>query len=649
MKKQSTLVLALIICCSAALCQTPAITMTSSKAVGSDIYFTIETTNPQIQVDFGDGILITKILATNPFGWGPGDVDNDLIWYPENTISGKLAISKTVKVYGTGITSFFCFGFKDQSSGRISDSITSLDIGNCTTLKWLDCSKSLLTSLDISKNTALRFLNCSYNKLANLDVSPNTSLEWLGCAANKLTTLNVTQNTVLSTLRCSNNKFTILDVTKNTALSTLACNNNQLNNLDVTKNILLATLECSANQLTYLDVSKNTALGYLYCNANQITSLHFTETTTALGWLECSSNRLTNLDVSKNTKLWRLNCSDNQLTNLNLDKNIFLLILNCSRNPMTSLNLINNYQITTLHCSGIKSSTLSLDVSQNTALTELYCNDNQFISLDVSKNTKLVNFSCSNNKLTSLDLTSNEWVAYMDCSNNQLTSLDVSKNTDLYELYCYDNQLTSLDVSKNPKLLFLFCYNNQFTFATLPTSVIGNACAPQSPIFIDKVLGTGIELDLSSQLTVNGNTTVYTWKTKSGATLVQGTDYSLTDGKTVFLKSQPDSVYCEMTNATFPFFTGEKVLKTTCTKVTVNTDIDNVNAIGVQIYTRNKMLYIVTPCNGQASVYDINGRLAMTKEIATGSNTISLPKGGVYVVRLTGSNTPVVKKVFAGN
>jgi hypothetical protein len=60
-------------------------------------------------------------------------------------------------------------------------------------------------------------------------------------------------------------------------------------------------------------------------------------------------------------------------------------------------------------------------------------------------------------------------------------------------------------------------------------------------------------------------------------------------------------------------------------------------------------LYIVAPYNGQASVYDINGRLSMAKEITSGTNTIDLPKGGIYLVRFTGNNTPVVKKVFAGN
>jgi hypothetical protein len=244
-------------------------------------------------------------------------------------------------------------------------------------------------------------------------------------------------------------------------------------------------------------------------------------------------------------------------------------------------------------------------------------------------------------------------ITYLFSNGNGLTSLDVTQNTELATLFCDDNQLTMLDVSKNTVLKSLSCSSNQLTFTTLPVKQIYWTTyyyAPQKPISIGKSLATGIDLDLSSQLSVNGNTTVYTWKTKSGATLIKGTDYSLTDGKTVFLKSQSDSVYCEMTNATFPDFTGDAALKTTYIKVNGNVGIEeNPDAPGFQIYARNKSIYIVAPTKGQATVYDINGRLAVAKEITAGTNTIALQKSGVYLVRLNGSNTPVVKKVFAGN
>jgi hypothetical protein len=95
MKKQSTLVLALILCSSAAICQTPAITMTSSRDIGSTVYFTIEATNPQIQVDFGDGTKYSRTIGTAPI---TGDPSNWAHWYyPDNTISGEFASESSGK------------------------------------------------------------------------------------------------------------------------------------------------------------------------------------------------------------------------------------------------------------------------------------------------------------------------------------------------------------------------------------------------------------------------------------------------------------------------------------------------------------------------------------------------------------------------
>ena len=239
------------------------------------------------------------------------------------------------------------------------------------------------------------------------------------------------------------------------------------------------------------------------------------------------------------------------------------------------------------------------------------------------------------------------------CNGNELTNLDITQNTELATLYCDDNQLTTMDVSKNTALKSLSCSYNKLTFATLPVKQVNWTTynyVPQKPISIVKSVATGIELDLSSQLTANGNTTVYTWKTKSGATLVQGTDYTLTNGKTVFLKAQTDSVYCEMTNATFPDFASDVALKTTCTKVSGTVGIEeNATISDIQIFVRNKTICIDAPTNGLASVYDINGRLVVAKEITSGTNTIAMQKGGVYLVRFTGNNKQVTKKIFIGN
>jgi Leucine-rich repeat (LRR) protein len=638
MKKQSTLVFALIICYSAALCQAPAITMTTKLPVGANFQFVLEGSNQLIQVDFGNGNKIGYYISTSPIIGSP-------IYFqaPEsNIIRGAISGTQPIKIYGAGITALIC-NFTYYYYQADSDSITGLDVSNCTTLKWLDCSGNQLTTVDVTKNIDLEIFLCTDNHINTLDISQNTALWYLMCNLNNISNLDVSKNILLKQFGCWKNKLNLLDVSKNAALLELGCSYNQLTNLDVTKNTSLTSLYCDYNKLTSLDVNQNTVLGTLECSSNQLTNLDVSKLTTSLGVLSCSSNKLTNLDVSNNTVLWRLNCSQNLITTLDVGSNIFLKNLLCSGNPITSLDISHNESLTSLNCNDCQLT--SLDVSHNSTLTGLSCAYNQLTSLDVSKNTDLMTLRCLDNRLTSLDLSANAILNELDCSNNLLSGIDVTNNPGLAFLYCGNNKLTSMAV--NASLVFAFCMNNQFTFATLP--LIPALNAPQSPIYIDKALGTGQEVDLSSQLTVNGNTTVYTWKTKNGATLVQGTDYSLTDGKTVFLKSQTDSVYCEMTNATFPLFTGDDVLKTTFAKVSINTGIDNINSPAVRIYTLNKTLYIVSAYHGQASVYDINGRLSMAKEITSGTNTIALPKDGVYLVRLSGNNTPVTKKVFMGN
>ena len=192
---------------------------------------------------------------------------------------------------------------------------------------------------------------------------------------------------------------------------------------------------------------------------------------------------------------------------------------------------------------------------------------NQLTSLDVSQNAALTYLNCGSNQLTSLDVTSNTALTTLSCSDNQLSSLDVTQNIALTDFYCYNNQLTALDVSNNAALTSLYCYNNQLRFSTLPLrqpSWTDYYYSPQTKVELaKKQYGLTETVDLSSELTVDGKTTSYIWKTKGGATLVAGTDYIVTGGVTTFLKVQSDSVYCQMTNATFP----ELTLTTTNIKV----------------------------------------------------------------------------------
>ncbi len=102
----------------------------------------------------------------------------------------------------------------------------------------------------------------------------------------------------------------------------------------------------------------------------------------------------------------------------------------------------------------------------------------------------------------------------------------------------------------------------------------GKPDSGQRPVAIPQIFYVGEEIELYTEAVINGVNTVYTWKTKkTGTVLVENVDYTNTNGLFSFLKPQSDSVYCEMTNTTFPNFTGYSVLKTTYIAVKIDPSV----------------------------------------------------------------------------
>lgn len=272
--------------------------------------------------------------------------------------------------------------------------LTSLDVSNCTALKYLDvsarcyfvgpCGKGVLKTLDVSNNPTLEELYCDGNMLTSLDVPDYTALKELNCGGNQLTSLNVSECVALKKLFCSGNELTSLDATGCKALTELSCIGNQLSSLDLSSSVKLMQLDCYANQLSTLDLSNNPTLLDVDCKDNQLTSLIFSENS-ALEWVICQNNQLSSLNVSNFIALRYLRCSSNELYHL--------------------------------------------DVSGCNSLGTLNCSNNQLDSLDVSSCTNLDDLDCSWNQLSRLDLSNN--LVTLQCGFNQLTSLDVSKNTGL--------------------------------------------------------------------------------------------------------------------------------------------------------------------------------------------------------------------------
>ncbi len=401
----------------------------------------------------------------------------------------------------------------------------------------------------------------------------------------------------------------MLDISAYSFLETLYCGSNSLNALDVSRNPNLQLLSFADNQITTIDVSENTELKKLYC----------------------SRNPLTGLDISKNTMLKELCCTQDSLSSLDVSHNKMLEFFLCYRNHL-----------------------INLDISDHPSLITLCCDRNQITSLNTAGDTSLIYHVCHDNQLSSLDLSDNKNLEYLYCFNNNLTEIDVTKNNSLKRLWFSNNKIDTLDISDNPDLITLECDNNFLTLSTLPTRQSGWSMyryAPQRPIYIIKEVSNEDTLDFSREYVVGEDTSVFVWRTNSGTILQQDADYSIYNGKITFLKPQSDSVYCEMSNAMFPDFKGDSILRTTNTYL--NIEKEEIPVSGnelieeeILIYSNNKAIHINTPYNIQVSIFDIQGNLVIEKPLKDGTNVIPMQRSGLYFVHIMGNSDSFTQELY---
>lgn len=260
---------------------------------------------------------------------------------------------------------------------------------------------------------------------------------------------------------------------------------------------------------------------------------------------------LTDIDVNKQTNLKEITINNCDLSSIDLSWNHALRTIDLSNNKLTSLDL--NGDNNAFH---------------KNLLRDVNVSHNELSSLDLgisSVTIKTVNASA--NKLETLDLSGMERLQTLNLSGNIITELDLSSCTALENLNLSSNSLKALDLSTCGSLVQSDLTNNNFTFATMPTPVGNATLAPQKDL---KIASRAMTINLSAQASVNGTPTIYTWKeAETGDVLTQGTDYTLNNGKTTFAEHViGKALYCEMTNALFPEFTGDKALRTTTTIAT---------------------------------------------------------------------------------
>lgn len=325
-----------------------------------------------------------------------------------------------------------------------------------------------------------------------------------------------------------------------------------------------------------------------------------------------------------------------------------------NNSPVKSVDVTNVPSMTSLTINSTTASKFkpqleSIDLSQNTELTYLSLQGNQndygkLTAINLSTNTKLENvylqynaltevrtdgtypnlklFNAQNNKLTYLSWDKLTTVKGFYLSDNEFAGDFVLKNATFENLQLKNNRLTSLKVNNVTKQLWI--EGNNMTLATIPAQPAGLnsknktkqfTYAPQAALAVDETLNT---LDLSALLTVvkgeldaNANyaswlenvTTTFSFVTAGGTTLVEGTDYEVTEpGKFKFLTAQTEKIHGVMLNSALPKFTEAIPFVTTEFTVSEATGIRNINAKtadgkvynlqGVEVENPTKGLYI---------------------------------------------------------
>lgn len=198
---------------------------------------------------------------------------------------------------------------------------------------------------------------------------------------------------------------------------------------------------------------------------------------------------------------------------------------------------------------------------------DLSSNDIETITLNEPATIHKLNLSTNN--LEEIGLTTAYYMTDLDLSFNRLEMLNLGSLDALERLNVAGNNIDLLAMPEMGHPVSVDIRSNRFDFTSLPAQpgqIAEYLYAPQQRIEI-ATMGPGCNLS-GQNVDIEGNQTTYAWfNAETGEQLAEGTDYTLANGRTRFLKYDLGTVYCAMENAGFPDFTGENALMTTNTLV----------------------------------------------------------------------------------
>jgi len=268
-------------------------------------------------------------------------------------------------------------------------------------------------------------------------------------------------------------------------------------------------------------------------------------------------------------------------------------------------------------------SVTTLDVSSNVALTDLNISSSLISSINLLSNANLtlLNASYSPN-LTGLDLIGNPLLSVLNTEEcNLLSTLDITGLTGLVDVNLYNNNLSALDVSGNLNLQTLNVRLNNLTVLDLADNT--------ALTFLNVRQNSLTDLDMRNGN--NPNVTFFNSDFNNGLTCIFVDDtaepnlatWSI-DGNSTFVADQAE---CN-----------------TLTVEDVNQNVFNMYPNPVM----NTVFVNANTQNSQISIYDITGKVVLTKSLNLGENTINVSQlaSGVYLARFVAEGNVQTKKLI---
>ena len=267
--------------------------------------------------------------------------------------------------------------------------------------------------------------------------------------------------------------------------------------------------------------------------------------------------KISSIDLTAGIDIENLAITNANLPTVDLSFNRALRTLDLSGNYLTSIDF------TPIRGDYEKWELRAINLANNRLSQISAANSEQFTALNLA-----------GNRFTALDLKYFGGLVALDLSNNSLTDeLDLTAQENLQELNASGNQLTSVVLANAAALASLDLSDNYLNFETLPlirnASAMAYTYAPQKKM---RILAGGASINLGSQNI--GGATTYSWKYADNGEALGADLYTLEGGITKFSDELVGkTVYCEMTNPSFPAFATQPLTTTGLTVTTAPTNL----------------------------------------------------------------------------